>query len=188
MIKIAHRVNSVELLKSVPKEFGVEIDIRSRGSQLILRHDIGDEGCSLNEYLNNYHHEIIIFNVKEDGLEDSILEAASTVPRLEYFFLDQPFPSIIRTSTAGYSTAVRVSEFESLPAKPIPCKWIWLDSFTGSWAHLDSTLEYAKQHNLRTCLVAPELQGRYEKSENDFLHQRYSDKIDAICTKDPAAW
>lgn len=188
MIRILHRVNSIEKLRNVQEDFGVEIDIRSRGSDLILSHDLGNEECKLVDYLNHFNHKIIIFNVKEDGLEESILRAADKIPNLDYFFLDQPFPSIVRTSMSGYSTAIRVSEFESLPTKPIPCRWIWLDSFSGSWSHLDTALDYAKLHKLRTCLVAPELQGRYDESENEFLRAKYSNKIDAICTKVPEAW
>ena len=188
MIRVVHRVNSTELLQDIPKDFGVEIDIRSKGSELILRHDVGDQGCKLDEYLNFFNHRLIIFNVKEDGLEEAILTTASGLPNLDYFFLDQPFPSLVRTSALGYSTAIRVSEFEALPAMPLQCKWIWLDSFTGSWSHINLAIKYAKENNLRTCMVAPELQGRQDKAENIFLAKNYSNQVDAICTKVPSSW
>ena len=36
---IIHRINKIKDLKSLPKKFGVEIDIRTMGSKLILNHE-----------------------------------------------------------------------------------------------------------------------------------------------------
>ena len=36
---IAHRINTVEELKKIPTEYGVELDLRDRGERLILQHD-----------------------------------------------------------------------------------------------------------------------------------------------------
>ena len=36
---IIHRVNKIKFLKSIPKNFGVEIDVRSFNSELILNHE-----------------------------------------------------------------------------------------------------------------------------------------------------
>ena len=37
---IIHRVNKIKDLKLLPKKFGVEIDIRTVGSKLILNHEL----------------------------------------------------------------------------------------------------------------------------------------------------
>ena len=44
---IAHRVNTIEELRKVPKEYGVELDLRDFGERLILQHDPFIDGCLL---------------------------------------------------------------------------------------------------------------------------------------------
>ena len=44
MHRIIHRVNTVKGLSKVPKDFGVEVDIRSEGKRLIMHHDPFEEG------------------------------------------------------------------------------------------------------------------------------------------------
>ena len=39
MLYIAHRINTIEELKTIPITFGVEIDLRDKDGTLILQHD-----------------------------------------------------------------------------------------------------------------------------------------------------
>lgn len=39
MILIKHRINKISELKRVNKNYGVEIDIRTRGKHLVLHHE-----------------------------------------------------------------------------------------------------------------------------------------------------
>ena len=39
MIKIKHRINSIHELKEVNPIYGVEVDIRSYGSEIIINHE-----------------------------------------------------------------------------------------------------------------------------------------------------
>ena len=73
MILISHRRNLIKELKSTPREYGVEIDIRTRGNDLILHHDPYEHGVLLKEWLKFYNHSFLILNVKEDGLEEELL-------------------------------------------------------------------------------------------------------------------
>jgi|GEM_PF-6432008 len=36
---VLHRVNTIEALRATPTHFGAEIDIRTRGSDMILNHE-----------------------------------------------------------------------------------------------------------------------------------------------------
>ena len=36
---IAHRINTIAQLKNVPKNFGIELDIRYHENELVLHHD-----------------------------------------------------------------------------------------------------------------------------------------------------
>ena len=73
MILISHRRNLIEELKNTPRKYGVEIDIRTKGEDLIINHDPYKSGALLRDWLEFYDHSMLILNVKEDGLEEEIL-------------------------------------------------------------------------------------------------------------------
>ena len=62
---IAHRVNTIEELKSLPEEYGVELDVRDSSNDLIIVHNPFEEGENFEEYLKNYHHSTMIVNVRQ---------------------------------------------------------------------------------------------------------------------------
>ena len=115
MMKIFHhRINTSSRLVEIPSVDGVEIDIRSSGQEIILEHDPFKEGQLFTEWLKHWQGQSLILNVKEEGIEERTLELLSAYPNLEYFFLDQSFPSLARTIKSGNkNTAVRVSDLES---------------------------------------------------------------------------
>ena len=73
MIKIVHRINTIGQLKTVPTEYGIELDIRYKDKGLILHHDPFINGNSFDEFLKHYHHRFIILNVKTEGVEEAVL-------------------------------------------------------------------------------------------------------------------
>jgi hypothetical protein len=110
---IAHRRNSAAELAVTPREYGLEIDLRSIGSRLVLQHDPYVEGEDFEAWLGGFAHDTLILNVKEEGLEARLL-ALMAQHRIEnFFFLDQSFPFLIKTARSGERRcAVRVSEYE----------------------------------------------------------------------------
>ena len=65
---IAHRRNTLaELISSDPK-YGVEVDIRTYGSDLVTHHDPLNEGHLFEEWISHYRHGTLILNVKEELL------------------------------------------------------------------------------------------------------------------------
>ena len=190
-----HRINTIEQLRSVPTNLGVEIDVRSDGDSLVLSHDPFMRGLVLfDDWLTNYRHNGIIVNIKEEGLEERILELLTSHSVEDYFFLDQSFPFLMRTIRRGeLRSAVRVSDFESAETasnlNPSP-DWVWLDSFTGNWHHL-SEVKNLVSKGYKTCLVSPELQGRNIDEEYDSINdvvRTLGLKLDAVCTKKPEVW
>ena len=112
---IHHRCNSIDKLRSVNTDLGVEVDIRSFGDRLILNHDPYEDSISFDEWLSNFKHKILILNVKEEGLEERILKLMIKYNIKNFFFLDQSFPFLIKTILMGESrTAIRISEYESI--------------------------------------------------------------------------
>ncbi len=195
MHRILHRVNTKDELLKIPKEFGVEVDIRTKGKQLIMHHDPFKDGEDFEDWLEVYQHEILILNVKEEGLEDRLIELMGKYNIDDYFFLDQSFPFLIKTSNNHEKRcAVRVSEFESIDtAITLANKvdWVWVDCFTHFPLTTDQAEKLQTELKFKLCFVSPELQGRTEiEHVKEFIQgiKLLGIKGDAVCTKYPELW
>ena len=112
-----HRVNTIEKLKQVPTEYGVELDIRGYGKKLLLNHDPIDDPNNyedFEDFLREYKHSGIILNVKEMGYEEKIISLMEKHNITDYFFLDVEFPYIYRATRKDNMSkiAIRYSEAE----------------------------------------------------------------------------
>ena len=190
---IAHRKNTIDDLIQTPKEFGVEVDIRSLNDDLILNHDPFSDGVSFAKWLPFFNHKILILNVKEEGLETAILKLMNKFNIKSYFFLDQSFPFIIKSAQANIKKcAVRISDFESIQTAinlEGMIDWVWLDCFEGNPISPD-IVSICHDAGFKVCLVSPELHG-YDASKIEIFKFKYSSKrvqIDAVCTKYPHLW
>lgn len=191
---IAHRRNTKADLMTTPIEYGVEVDIRSHGSQLIIHHDPFVEGEDFEDWLSAYRHGTLILNVKEEGLESKLINLMQSHEIEDYFFLDQSFPFLIKWAKAGEKRcAIRVSEFESIDtalALAGQVKWAWVDCFTRfPLSHTDA--QRLQTAGFQLCLVSPELQGRPANTEIPALTALLRERDihpEAICTKHPDLW
>ncbi len=184
---IAHRINTVDALAEIPKEFGVELDLRDRGDRLILQHDPFVDGEDAEPFFARYEHGTLILNIKSERIEFRVLELMQKYRIEDYFFLDSSFPMIYQLIKRGeIRTAVRFSEYESVDTViklEGLVEWIWVDCFT--YLPISTELfKLLKNCGFKLCLVSPELQGRPEdiviyrdKLKNDGI------EFDAICTK-----
>jgi len=184
---IAHRINTVEELKKIPTEYGVELDLRDRGERLILQHDPFKDGEDFEEYLKHYHHGLMILNIKSERIEHRALELVHKYNVREYFLLDSSFPMIFLLSNEGEKNiALRFSELEGLDtilSMKGKVKWVWVDCFTK--LPIDNkNFQILKEAGFQLCLVSPELQKRESDLADykDYLH-REGVLFDAICTK-----
>lgn len=191
---VHHRRNTLDLLAETRPEHGVEVDIRSRGAELIIHHDPYAEGEPFEPWLAAYHHGLLILNVKEEGLEGRLLELMAGHGLSDFFFLDQSFPFLLRTVRRGEARcAVRVSEYEAVDTAlrlEGQARWIWLDSFTGALPPR-ADLERLAASSFEICLVSPELQGREPVAEIARLRETLAEAgvtLDAVCTKRPELW
>ncbi|WP_071466501.1 phosphatidylinositol-specific phospholipase C/glycerophosphodiester phosphodiesterase family protein [Polynucleobacter asymbioticus] len=191
---IAHRRNTIDELQNTDTRYGVEVDIRSDGNELIIHHDALVLGESFKVWLDAYEHGTLILNVKEEGLEAKLIALMAEKGIEDYFFLDQSFPFLVKWSSAGEQRcAVRVSEFESIETALSltgKVKWVWVDCFT----HFPLSAEDArrlKNAGFKLCLVSPELQGRNPDIEIPQLVQLLKERkidVDAVCTKRADLW
>jgi len=184
---IAHRMNTLAELRSLPREYGAEIDLRDRGERLILQHDPFKDGEDFEPFLKAYRHGTLILNVKSERIEYRILELLKKQGIEDYFFLDSSFPMIYALSRQGETRlALRFSELEgtdAILAMKGKAEWVWVDCFTR--LPIDATsYSLIRENGFKLCLVSPELQGR----EDDIIPYRESIhgmgiELDAVCTK-----
>ncbi len=191
---IAHRRNTIEQLQETPKQYGVELDIRSFGDELTIHHDPFIQGESFLAWLRHYEHGTLILNVKEEGLEARLIQLMQEFQIQDYFFLDQSFPFLIKYARLGeHRCAVRVSEYESLEtAHRLAGKidWVWIDCFT-HFPLSSAEIQQLKEWGFKLCIVSPELQGRDAEVEIPQLIELikpYHLSIDAVCTKRYDLW
>jgi hypothetical protein len=184
---IAHRINTVEELRDLPREHGAEVDLRDRGERLILQHDPFKDGQDFEPWLASYRHGTLILNIKSERIEPKVQGLLRQAGITDYFFLDSSFPMIHLLSGAGErKIALRYSEYEGLDtilAMKGRVEWVWVDCFT----RLPITREsyrLLKDAGFRLCLVSPELQGRDADIEA-YRSALAAEQIvfDAICTK-----
>jgi len=183
---IIHRVNTINELRDIPKEYGTEIDIRAFGSNLILNHEAFQTGERFEDYLAEYNtHGTLILNIKEAGIEDEVLKQVRQHHQIKsYFLLDVEFPYLYRASRNGESSiAVRFSEDESIETveKYVDMvDWIWID--TNTKLPLDEN-NIPIVNKFKKCLVCPERWGRpidierYKKTMHDLNFS-----VDAVMT------
>jgi hypothetical protein len=184
---IAHRINTIQELKKIPKEYGVELDLRDFGDRLILQHDPFIDGEDFSEYLKNYEHGTMILNIKSERIERKVLGLMQKYNIKDYFFLDSSFPMIYSLSESGEKNiALRFSEFEGIDTilnMKDKIDWIWVDCFSKLPIE-NENYNLLKQHGFKFCLVSPELQGQDEKLEEYKKYLKDENIIfDAICTK-----
>lgn len=185
---IAHRVNTVEELKNLPREYGVELDLRDDlNGRIYIQHNPFEPGEDFEDYLKEYHHGTMILNVKSERIELKILEMLPNYDVKSYFFLDSTFPMIwLLSNRDEKNIALRISEVEGLDtARNMAGRvdWIWVDCF--SKIPLDKKQsEELRSLGYKLCMVSPELEGRdsdiepYKKLINE-----EGIIFDAICTK-----
>ncbi len=192
MIFIKHRVNNSKELNYLDKDFGVEIDLRSRNNELYLHHDPFKKGELFKNWIKKFNHKFIVLNVKEEGLESKILKILKKNNIKNFFFHDQTFSSLLKNMKKT-KVSIRISEYEGL--KKINylfrhIKWLWLDNFN------QITIEkkfhdFLKRKNVKICLVSPELinKRRLKEIKKIILFSKNNRiQFDAICTKKPEIW
>lgn len=186
MIYICHRINTIEELSEIPKEYGVELDLRDcLDGSIHIAHNPYECGENFEEYLKKYHCSTMILNIKSERIEWRVLELLKKYNIKDYFFLDSSFPMIWTLSEKGnYNNAIRVSEYEGMDTARLMrnrAKWIWVDCFSKFPINVNDVKEL-KKLGYKLCLVSPDLQGRPEEIA-DYALKIKKMEFDAVCTK-----
>lgn len=187
---IAHRINSINELKEIKSEYGIEIDVRydTTDKCLILSHDIEFKNpCKLSEFIRCANHEMIIFNIKSSQCEELVISLMEKNNIENYYFLDSQIPDIVRLAKKGYGPKfiTRISQYETLNKSlfDLCSNYVWVDTF--------GELEFyfiEKQSNKDYIFVSPEL---HKKNENIKKFKKVLDEDFfgySICTDYTSDW
>ena len=184
---IIHRVNEISRLKEIPITYGVEIDIRAFGSNLILNHEPFESGDYLEDYLAEYDEDqgTIVLNIKEAGIENEVLRLVREAQIKSYFLLDVEYPYILQSDTSAgpLDIAVRFSEQETI--QNVSCQkgrlnWVWLDCVTKNPVEMEHIPILS---NFKNCLVCP---SRWRRPEEISQYRNFFNdnmRLDAVMTE-----
>ncbi len=194
MIKIQHRVNSLNKLTSLNKNFGAEIDIRTLNNKLILNHEPIKKAGLLSTYLKKINHKFLIFNVKEEGIESLILNYIKKYKIENYFLLDVTVPKIFQfvKSKKKINLCLRISKFEKLNNLNFFHKkisWVWIDTFDNEIPLNIKDLKYYSKR-FKLCLVSPELIKTNNINLIKFIkfNRNKLNFFSAVCSKKINSW
>lgn len=205
MLHINHRINSVEQLSNVPRENGIELDIRYHNNDLVLHHDPyghhEDRPTLFRDLLSCWKHDgPMILNVKTEGVERDCIALMQEFNIESWFFLDMSMPYFaifaelaVKGEITGFgpeNLAVRYSEREPIEyAQAFTGKagWVWVDCFTEMPLSRE-TADDLQARGFRVCIVSPELQKHALERITEFRDTLSGYPIDAVCTKRPDLW
>ena len=195
MIKILHQVNTLNELLKVDRHYGVEVDVHAYEKKLIVHHNAFESGILLSDWMAICGDRLVIFNIKEEGIEDQVREMAFKYEISNFMLLDLSFPALIRMIKKSESRiAIRVSEYESVQSALLlesKIDWVWLDCFKG-FPITDEELQMLRSASFKICLVSPELHGSPRDKSDIYIFQKILDnmgvEVDAVCTKFPELW
>jgi|SaaInlStandDraft_2_1057019.scaffolds.fasta_scaffold133226_2 hypothetical protein len=194
MIIVKHRQNELKNIKKLNFLYGAEIDIRSNSKTLITQHDPLKNGVTLDVWLQNYKHNYLIANIKEEGIETKVISLLKKYKIKNYFLLDVTIPMINKLNSIKiYNIALRISKFESLNNIKMfnkQNKWIWIDTFNKKIPINYTQIMKLKKMRFKLCLVSPELIYNKKSSISSFYkkNKRIINMMDMICTKFPEYW
>ena len=192
MIIIKHRVNTSKELKKLSINFGAEIDLRSNNKDIYLHHDPFKKGELFSNWIKYFKHKLLVLNVKEEGLEQKIVNILKKNNIKNFFFHDQTFSSLLKNMHKT-KVSIRYSEFEDL--KKIDklfnsIKWVWVDNFNEIKINR-KFYSFIKKKKVKICIVSPELVKKSRFKEIKLI-KSYLKKnkyiVDAVCTKNSKLW
>ena len=193
MILFEHRINSIEGLRKVPLDSGIEFDVRLYHGGLVTSHSPFEIGDPLADFLKEVHNRSLVVNIKEEGIEETVLGLLRENNLSNYFLLDVSFPYLIKYLRNGLSKfAIRVSEFEDFKTlEKVKVDWCWLDTFRENFDHCVEAIQLAKNVGTKICLVSPELHDpsriKYVQKLQELLKSNKLE-VDAVCTKRTDLW
>lgn len=157
--------NSLLALRAaIEAGFGIETDVRDRGSDLVVSHDPPDSKAPLLwEFLEIYAghkaDSTLALNIKSDGLGPTLAKLLSSYCVRNYFVFDMSIPETLRYERSGAPFYTRQSELEQAPMLYDSAGGVWLDAFQSDWWNAQTVAGHLAKGK-SVAVVSPELHGR----------------------------
>jgi len=188
---VIHRVNDSETLEKIPREYGIELDVRDYGKELVLGHEPfilwEQKRGRLEDYLKNFNHALAIFDVKSEFIEKRVLEAAEKAGVKNFFLLGITVPATWALEKAHEKRiAIRFSEDEPIESAlkwAGRADWVWVDTKTKNPLTRES-FKKLRLSGFKVCLVSPCRWGRPQEIEGYVNYfKKNGIKLDAVMTE-----
>ena len=192
MIKpIAHRISDFESLEKVPQDVGIEFDVHAYGDKLVIAHDAFSSGILFNEFVQKASNRFLAVNIKEEGIEEKVLEIVFASKCENFFLFDVSVPQLFRLGkNFSKHLAFRCSQLEKIDYEYCRnyAEFLWLDTFDGTFWPKKELIVDLKRLSYRICFVSPELHrppiGDHLIYQNKLLEfESIIGNKDLICTK-----
>lgn len=151
---------------AVQRGYGLEIDVRDSGKDLIVSHDaFADPTFRFEEcrelLQSSTTSQVWAINIKADGLAGYLSRVLSDwqIPRDRYFFFDMSVPDTRGYLSLGLPVFTRLSEVEREIAYLEQASGVWVDAFDGQWYTAKDLTDLASRGK-QLAIVSPELHGR----------------------------
>ncbi len=196
IIPIAHRINSIELSKDLNSRVGIEFDVHAYKDSLVISHDAFIDGEDFDEFIISNKSRRLAINIKEEGIEERVLQKLIENNVKDAFLFDICFPQCYRIGKHDKSRmGIRISQYERPDLKECSkfSTYLWVDTFDGNfWLEPEDIIRF-KRLGYKICFVSPELHRpvlgdfkTYKKRLLDVIN--LLDDSDSICTKHIEEW
>ena len=196
-----HRQNNIKTFTEA-----IEVDVRSSPNGLVLNHDrlnFDDDYPLVYDLISLTN--TVIFNVKESGVEEELIEfcdlinSNNSLNLIEFYFLDSQIPDIIRISKQypqhAHRFIIRVSDMETLNLKLmnlVKPKYIWVDYTEFDSFSIEDYIKYVNcvdsVDSVELIIVSPELYSLdyldIAKDIAKFIKSKQLNRYN-VCTKYP---
>lgn len=154
--------SAVAFHRSYDLGFGTETDVRDRGGDLVIAHDMARAAdMTLDAMLDILANRDLplALNIKADGLADALAERMRARPLTRWFTFDMAVPDLVQQLRKGLPAFTRCSEYEREPACYNEAAGVWLDAFETTWYRATDIAAFLRDGKA-VCVVSPELHGR----------------------------
>jgi hypothetical protein len=162
----AEKNRPVAFRRSFDEGFGTETDVRDRGGELVIAHDMAHpDDIRLEDMLDilDGRDLPLAINIKADGLGPALAEQMRARGLTNWFTFDMAAPDLVYQVRIGLPVFTRVSDYEPSPVCYEQAVGVWLDGFEGDWFDERDVASFLREGK-KVCVVSPELHRRDPES------------------------
>lgn len=151
-------------LRALLNDYGIEIDVRDRGGELVISHDIPDENSILLEdiligYKKLNSRCILEINIKADGIQQILKKLMNKYGITNYFIFDMSIPEMVISKKIGINYFTRHSDIEKECVLYEDAIGVWLDSFYDKDWLTSEIINFHLKNKKKVSIISSEIHG-----------------------------